>query len=78
MSLKNTVRKKLFQSTEGQVLFYKLRILREKQANGISDIDLLQKLYRERFGREAALAAPKAYTEKLQWLKLNLSTVGMD
>lgn len=70
MSIKSTVRKKLFESANGQVLFYKIRQLREKNINRIADIELIQMIYKERFEREANLAAPKTYTEKLQWLKL--------
>lgn len=70
MSIKSTVRKKLFESANGQVLFYKIRQLREKNFNRYSDIDLIQKIYQERFFRKADFAAPKTYTEKLQWLKL--------
>ncbi len=70
MGLKKQIRKLMFDSISGQILFYKLRVLREKNAMRLSDYDMIQKIYRERFLREANVAAPKTYTEKLQWLKL--------
>ena len=54
----------------GQVVFYKIRRVREWWANRLSDEKTVQKIYRERFGREVDFANPKVYTEKLQWLKL--------
>lgn len=70
MGLKKKIRALMFESTSGQILFYKLRILREKKAMRTNDYDTIQRIYRERFFREANLANPKTYTEKLQWLKL--------
>lgn len=70
MSVKQTLRGKLFSSVNGQVFFYQVREIRERIAYLRSDLDTIQKIYRERFGREADFANPKTYTEKLQWLKL--------
>lgn len=71
MALKNDLRKKLFSSYGGQVFFYKIRRVREKLCLArYSDYEYVQKIAKERFGREKDLADPKTFTEKLQWLKL--------
>ena len=71
MALKNDLRKKLFSSYGGQVFFYKIRRVREKLCLArYSDYEYIQKIAKERFGREKDLADPKTFTEKLQWLKL--------
>lgn len=70
MALKDSLRKELFSSYGGQVFFYKIRRVREKICLArYSDYAYIQKVAKERFGREMNLAAPKTYTEKLQWLK---------
>ena len=71
MALKNDLRNKLFSSYGGQVFFYKIRRVREKLCLArYSDYEYVQKIAKERFGREKDLADPKTFTEKLQWLKL--------
>lgn len=70
MALKESLRKKMFSSYNGQVFFYKIRRVREKICLArYSDYAYIQKVAKERFGREMNLAHPKTYTEKLQWLK---------
>ncbi len=71
MSLKTVLRKKLFSSYRGQVFFYRVRRIREKLCLArYSDYAYIQKLARQRYGRELNIANPKTYSEKLQWLKL--------
>ena len=70
MALKDSLRKKMFSSNNGQVFFYKVRRVREKLCLArYSDYAYIQKVAKERFGREMNIAEPKTYTEKLQWLK---------
>lgn len=70
MSVKQTIRKKLFSSVDGQIFFYKVRKFREKTGNFRSDINFIQACYQKRFGRKVDFIQPKTYTEKLQWMKL--------
>lgn len=70
MAMKELLRKKMFSSYHGQVFFYKVRRVREKLCLArYSDYAYIQKVAKERFGREMNIAEPKTYTEKLQWLK---------
>lgn len=71
MRVKDRVRKRLTNSSKGRILFFRLRVMREKVALfAQSDYKYICKTYKKRFGREINLACPKTYTEKLQWLKL--------
>lgn len=71
MSIKKKIRSKLFESITGQILFYKLRTVREKLALiTASDFKYIKKAYRKRFGENIDLANPQGFGEKLQWLKL--------
>ncbi len=71
MNIKNGIKKKLFQSADGRILFFQIRRIREKISEVLySDYRCLNRLYRQRFGRNLNLAEPTSYTEKLQWLKL--------
>ena len=64
MALKNDLRNKLFSSYGGQVFFYKIRRVREKLCLArYSDYEYVQKIAKERFGREKDLADPKTFTE---------------
>lgn len=57
-------------STKGQILFYKFRVLREKKIMKKSDIEYIESVYAQRFGKEINLKNPQTLSEKLQWLKL--------
>ena len=70
MSIKKIIRRFLFQSSNGMLLFSRFRQLREKRALRISDYEFIKKLYRERYGKDIDLNSPKGFGEKLQWLKL--------
>lgn len=71
MSIKSKIRWALFLSPKGELLFYKMRVFREKRAlKHLSDMEYITKTYKERFGCEIDLINPKKYTEKLQWMKL--------
>ena len=71
MSVKDAIRAKLFDSTSGQVFFYKVRRVREKIALAtLSDQQYIEKTYKSRFGKDIDLVDPKGYGEKLQWMKL--------
>lgn len=71
MSLMQKIKKRLMSTPKGKLTFYRLRRIRERFAlNKSSDFEYVTATYRERFGREINLAEPKAYTEKLQWIKL--------
>lgn len=71
MALKNKIRDKLFSSNNGQAFFYKIRRIREKICLvRYSDYEYIQKVARERFGKNIDFTNPTTYTEKLQWLKL--------
>lgn len=66
MSIKSKIRRALFMSPKGELLFYKMRVFREKKAlKHLSDMEYITKKYKERFGREINLADPQNYTEKL-------------
>lgn len=71
MSIKNQIKNRLFKSANGRIFFFQIRRLREKTNLFLySDYRCLNRLYRQRFGRNLDLADPKTYTERLQWLKL--------
>lgn len=70
MSIKKVVKQRLMDSTKGQLLFYKFRVLREKMIMKKSDIEYIETVYAQRFGNEINLKNPQTLSEKLQWLKL--------
>jgi hypothetical protein len=76
--LKSKVRKIMFDSLYGQLLFYRIRIIREKLALAkYDDLGYYKTTYKKRFFREINLKNPQTYTEKLQWLKLFYRDVNM-
>lgn len=78
MSLRKFIKYKMLSSLRGQILFYKIRILREKYALAtLTDEQYVKKTYKERFGYEINLNNPKTFQEKLQWLKLNYRNLDM-
>src|SRR5690625_4920740 len=69
--MKKNIKQKLFSSDMGTLLFYKIRILREKMALWtLSDYGYVKKEFKKRYGREINLKNPQTISEKLQWLKL--------
>ena len=70
-SLRKKIKRAAFESPSGMLLFYKVRILREKLSLILdSDYNYIRKDYKRRFGRDINLNKPETYTEKLQWMKL--------
>ncbi|MBQ9530752.1 MAG: glycosyl transferase [Eubacterium sp.] len=58
-------------SSKGKILFYKIRVLREKYIMATkNDETYIREVFAQRFGREINLKDPKTLSEKLQWLKL--------
>lgn len=71
MSIKKKIKHAFFSRPKGILLFYRLRILREKRCVGKEDdYHFICRIFRERYGREIDLSTPSTYSEKLQWLKL--------
>lgn len=70
MSVKQNIKKKLKQSASGEVLFFYIRILREKISGMKSDKDFLEKVYKQRYGSDLDWINPKTYGEVGAWLKL--------
>lgn len=71
MSIKRKLRELMFGSNNGEVLFYRLRKVREWYAlKTLSDYEYVSKTYKERFGCDIDLVNPKTFQEKLNWLKL--------
>lgn len=69
--MKKSIKKRLLNSDIGTVLFYKIRVLREKLALlTISDYKYVKSNFKNRHNREINLKNPKTISEKLQWLKL--------
>ena len=69
--IKKSFKKILFNSDSGELMFYKIRVLRERYALAIADdYTYTKKEYKKRFGKEIDLKNPTTITEKLQWLKL--------
>lgn len=69
--IKKIIKRKLFSSGRGTLLFYKIRILREKWAlMTLSDYAYIKKEYKKRCGKEINLKNPQTISEKLNWLKL--------
>jgi len=61
----------MLNSLYGTLLFYRLRVIREKLALArYDDVSYFKSTYKKRFGRDINLRNPQTYTEKLQWLKL--------
>lgn len=71
-NLKKTIKKKLLSSSLGEIIFFKIRILREKLALALvgSDYKYITKQFKKRYGRAINLKNPQTISEKLQWLKL--------
>jgi len=70
-SIKKIIKQKAFETSFGIFLFYRVRVIREKLALILfSDLRYIEYNYKKRFSRDINLKNPKAYTEKLQWLKL--------
>lgn len=71
MSIKSGIRSNLLSSTKGQILFYRLRKIRERMALlTTSDEKYIRRMYKKRFGEELNLCNPVSFGAKLQWLKL--------
>ena len=70
-SIKKSVKKILFNSDSGKLMFFKIRVLRERVALAMTDdYTYYKKEFKKRFGKEIDLKNPTTITEKLQWLKL--------
>lgn len=70
-NLKKSIKKKLLDSENGKLLFYRIRFLREWWAlTSMNDYAYIKKEYKKRLGKDIYLKNPKTFTEKLQWLKL--------
>ncbi len=71
MKIKKIIKKKLLNSSTGTLMFYRIRVLRERMAVALKDDHTYIKTeYKKRFGKEIDLKNPTTITEKLQWLKL--------
>lgn len=71
MKIKNKFKLALMSSSKGKILFYKIRVLREKYIMATkNDETYIREVFAQRFGREINLKDPKTLSEKLQWLKL--------
>lgn len=70
MSIKKNIKKQLQGSASGQLLFFYIRILREKLCMLTPDKEFLQKRYKQKHGKEMDLINPKNYSEVCSWLKL--------
>ncbi|GGW53107.1 teichuronopeptide biosynthesis TupA-like protein [Winogradskyella epiphytica] len=69
--MKQSIKKKLLKTDLGTLLFYKIRVLREKLSLAQkSDYQYIKIDYKKRYGKEIDLKNPKTISEKLQWLKL--------
>ncbi|MGO2103519.1 MAG: ATP-grasp fold amidoligase family protein [Psychroflexus halocasei] len=69
--MRKYLKSKLLQSNFGQLIFYNLRILRERISLILkSDYSYIRKDYKKRYGKEINLINPSTLSEKLQWLKL--------
>lgn len=71
MAIKSIIREKMMSSEKGQVLFFRIRRLREKYALlTTSDLKYITKTYEKRYGKPIDFSNPKGFGEKLQWMKL--------
>lgn len=71
VAFKTSLKKSAFRTPVGKLIFYKIRVVREKISLArYSDFEYIATTYEQRFGREINLSSPQTYTEKLQWLKL--------
>lgn len=70
MSVRKKIKNCMMHHANGQVFFFRLRMLREKLAMRKSDEQFIRDVYGERFGKSLNLKDPKTLSEKLQWLKL--------
>lgn len=69
--LKKIVKRNLLNSDSGTLIFYKIRVIRERLALTLmDDYTYVKKSYKKRRGIEIDLKNPKTISEKLQWLKL--------
>lgn len=69
--VKKIVKKKLLNSDSGTLMFYRIRILRERLAIALmDDYTYVRKSFKKKMGRELNLKEPITISEKLQWLKL--------
>lgn len=69
--MKKSIKKRLLNSDIGTVLFYKIRLLRERLSMAkMDDYTYISSDYKKRYGKEINLKNPKTISEKLQWLKL--------
>lgn len=69
--MRKTIKRKLLNSDLGTLLFYKIRILREKLALAqMSDYEYVKSSFKQRQGKDINLKNPVTISEKLQWLKL--------
>ncbi|MGO3184233.1 MAG: ATP-grasp fold amidoligase family protein [Aequorivita sp.] len=70
-NIKKVVKKKLLNSSVGSLLFYRIRIARERLALSLmDDYTYIKRNYKKRYGTTIDLKNPKTLSEKLQWLKL--------
>lgn len=70
-NITKTLKKNLVKSDVGTLMFYRIRVIRERLALALmDDYAYVKKSYEKRFGTEIDLRNPKTITEKLQWLKL--------
>lgn len=70
MSIKSSIKKQLKKSAMGEIVFFYIRILREKLCMLTPDKEFLEKRYRQNYGKEMNLVEPKNYSEVCTWLKL--------
>ena len=70
MSLKKRLKKVLKSSPAGEVVFFYIRILREKLSFILTDEKFLKIRYKKKYGKKLDLVSPKDYGEVGAWLKL--------
>lgn len=71
-NVKKAIKKKLLNSDAGTLMFYKIRVLRERVSLArMDDYTYIKKDYKKRYeGADIELKNPSTISEKLQWLKL--------